>query len=656
MNRAGLLALALIVLACGAPAGDDASGAPGSGAAGASTAPADRVALFGDMHIHTMYSHDAFMGTVRTTPDDAYRFAKGEAIPHPSGESIRLSGAPLDFLAVTDHAEYLGALAALIDPSSPTYGHPLTVALFRGLGRDARARLGALSRLRELGRAGDPINGPEVRASAWQRTMESAERHNDPGRFTALIGYEYTMGVGGRHVHRNVIFRGSEAPEIPFSSLDGDPEDLWNWLDGLREEGIEALAMPHNMNQSDGLAFPDRETWKGAEIDAEFAAKRIRNEPVAEISQQKGTSEVHPSLSPNDEWADFQIVQYYLDRVNNTDPISVFKGGYWRDALLTGLEMEERLGVNPYALGAVGSSDSHVSAGSYEEDNRFTSRTNTPQARGSAYREEDGGWENFWTPRQATHGTGGLAGVWAESNTRAAIFDALRRRESFATSGTRIRVRFFGGFGLDEAVAEAADQVAAAYEHGVPMGGDLGGPGTRTPGAATDAPGSRTPGAATDAPGTRTLGAPASPPASGNSAPSFLIWALRDPENAWLQRAQVIKGCLEDGEAQEQVYDVVCSDGLEPDPETHRCADNGAQVNLDDCSISRDKGAVELRTTWTDPDFDPGARSFYYLRVLENPTCRWSTWDALSLGIEPNPDLQATHQERAWSSPIWYTP
>ena len=617
--RSALLVFALCCVSCAAPAAWDSGRAPYPGSAGASPASAaDRVALFGDMHIHTMYSHDAFMGTVRTTPDDAYRFARGEAIPHPSGESIRLSGAPLDFLAVTDHAEYLGALAALIDPASPTYGHPLTEALFGGQGGNNRARLEALSRLRELGGAGDPINGPEVRASAWQRIIEAAERHNDPGRFTALIGYEYTMGVGGRHLHRNVIFRGSEAPELPFSSLDGDPEDLWTWLDGLREEGIEALAMPHNMNQSDGLAFPDRETWKGAEIDAEFAAKRMRNEPVAEISQQKGTSEVHPSLSPNDEWADFQIVQYYLDRVNNTDPISVFKGGYWRDALLTGLEMEERLGVNPYALGAVGSSDSHVSAGSFEEDNRFSSRTNTPQARGSAYREADGGWENFWTPRQATHGTGGLAAVWADTNNRAAIFDALKRRESFATSGTRIRVRFFGGFGLDEAVEEAADPIAAAYEHGVPMGGDLEG--------------------------------------GGDGAPSFLVWALRDPENAWLQRVQVIKGWLEDGETKEQVYDVVCSDGLEPDPGTHRCPDNGAQVNLDDCSISRDKGAVELRTTWTDPDFDAGARSFYYVRVLENPTCRWSTWDALSLGIEPNPDLHATHQERAWSSPIWYTP
>ena len=632
--RTALVAFAVAALSCAAPSAQDGAGAPRPGNADVPPASAaDRVALFGDLHIHTMYSHDAFMGTVRTTPDDAYRFAKGEAIPHPSGESIRLSGAPLDFLAVTDHAEFLGALAALIDPSSATYGHPLTEDLFGGQGGDNRARLGALSRVRELARAGDPINGPEVRGSAWQRIIEAAERHNDPGRFTALIGYEYTMGVSSRHLHRNVIFRGSEAPALPFSSLDGDPEDLWTWLDGLREEGIEALAMPHNMNQSDGLAFSDRETWKGAEIDAAFAAKRIRNEPVAEISQQKGTSEVHPSLSPNDEWADFQIVQYFLDKVNNKNPISVFKGGYYRDALLTGLEMGERLGVNPYALGAIGSSDSHVSAGSFEEDNRFSGRANTPQSRGSAYSEEDGGWENFWTPRQATHGSGGLAGVWAGENTRAAIFDALKRRESFATSGTRIRVRFFGGFGLDEAVGEAADPVAAAYGHGVPMGGDL------SSGQADESPGNA-----------------GVSPASGDGAPSFLVWALRDPENAWLQRAQVIKGWLEDGETTEQVYDVVCSDGLEPDPETHRCGDNGAQVNLDDCSISRDKGAVELSATWTDPDFDPGARSFYYVRVLENPTCRWSTWDALSLGIEPNPDLHATHQERAWSSPIWYTP
>ena len=275
-------------------------------------------------------------------------------------------------------------------------------------------------------------------------------------------------------------------------------------------------------------------------------------------------------------------------------------------------------GFNPYELGAIASSDSHLSAGSYEEDNIFTPRANTPQARASAYTEEQGSWEGYWTGRQATHGTGGLAGVWAEENTRASLFDAMRRRETFATSGTRMRVRFFGGFGLADRLAGAADQISEAYAHGVPMGGVLTG--------------------------------------GSKGAPSFLVWALRDPNTGWLQRAQVIKGWIEDGEAKEQVFDVACSDGLEPDPRTHRCGDNGARVNLSDCSVSRDKGAVQLRTVWTDPDFDANQRAFYYVRVLENPSCRWSTWDAIRLGIAPNPDLPPTIQERAWSSPIWYKP
>ncbi|MDE0348483.1 MAG: DUF3604 domain-containing protein, partial [Gammaproteobacteria bacterium] len=371
------------------------------------------------------------------------------------------------------------------------------------------------------------------------------------------------------------------------------------------------------MNQSDGLAFLET-TWQGEPIDAEFAEMRMRNEPVAEITQLKGTSETHPSLSPNDEWADFEIVRYYLDRVNNTNPVSVFKGSYLRDALKTGLAFEERIGVNPYQLGVVAASDSHVSAGSFEEDMHFSGRRNTPQARGSAYGPDRDSWEGFWTPREATHGTGGLAGVWADENSRAAVYDAMRRRESFGTSGPRIRVRLFGGFGLAEALEGAADPVATAYRAGVPMGGLL--------------------------------------PATADGAPSFLVQAMRDPASGWLQRAQVVKGWLEDGAPREAVYDVVCSDGLLPDPDTHRCADNGARVNLTDCSVSRDKGATQLHTVWTDPDFDAAERAFYYVRVLENPSCRWSTWDALRLGIAPNPDLPATIQERAWSSSIWYTP
>ena len=578
----------------------------------------ERNAYFGDTHIHTAFSMDAFMAMgVRTTPDDAYDYAKGKAIPHTDGTMLRISGPPLDFLMVSDHAGYLGVHRALLDPTSPTYGHPDADLLTPA----SSSLADVLESIRRMGQTDHELVGPAVIADAWSKIVAAAERHDDPGTFTAFIGYEYTPSVGGRHLHRNVMFRGSAAPERPFSARDsGDPEDLWTWLDGLREEGIEALAIPHNMNQSDGLAFMET-TWKEGPIDAAWAEKRMRNEPIAEITQQKGTSETHPSLSPNDEWADFQIVQYYLNRRENTDPISVFKGGYYRDALLTGLTMQANGGFNPYQLGAIGASDTHASAGPFEEDRRFSNGRNDAVSRGSAYPDHadpNASWEGFWTPRQATHGTGGLAGVWAEENTRAALYDAMRRRETFATSGPRIRVRLFGGFDLPDGIAETSDWLQQAYAHGVPMGGML--------------------------------------PDAAEGAPSFLIWAARDPNEGWLQRMQIIKGWVEEGQAREQVYDVACSDGLAPDPTTHRCPGNGARVNLADCSITRDKGAVELTTVWRDPEFDPDQQAFYYGRVLENPSCRWSTWDAIRLGIAPNPDLHATHQERAWSSPIWYEP
>ena len=576
----------------------------------------ERQAWFGDTHIHTAFSMDAFMAmNVRTTPDDAYDFAKGKAIPHPDGSMLQIAHA-LDFLMVSDHAEYLGVHRAQLDPTSPTYGHSDADMLAPA----SSSLADVLDSIRRLAAEDHELLGTDVIADAWRKIVAAAERHNDPGTFTTFSGYEYTLSVGGRHLHRNVVFRGS-APERPFSARDSDdPEDLWTWLDTQRANGIEGLAIPHNMNQSDGLAFMET-TWKGIPIDAAWAEKRMRNEPIAEMTQQKGTSEAHPLLSPNDEWADFQIVQYYLNRRENTDPISVFKGGYWRDALLTGLKMQENRGFNPYQLGAIGASDSHLTGAPYEEDRHFSSGANSPVSRGSAYPDHadpDASWEGFWTPRQATHGTGGLAGVWADTNTREALYDAMRRRETFATSGPRIRVRLFGGFDLPDGIAEAPDRVEQAYAHGVPMGGML--------------------------------------PDAGERAPSFLAWAARDPHEGWLQRLQIVKGWVEDGEAMEQVYDVACSDGGSPDPDTHRCPDNGARVNLADCSITRDKGAVELATVWRDPAFDGEQQAFYYARVLENPSCRWSTWDALRLGIPPNPDLHATHQERAWSSPIWYEP
>ena len=585
----------------------------------------ERNAYFGDTHIHTMYSFDAFMGSVRTTPDDAYRYGKGEPIDHPAGMSLRISGKPLDFLMVSDHAKYLGVFAAQLDPQAPFYGHPDAQGLRpdTGEGQGHRGLDSLSARLRKLDQEGHDFMGAAPARYAWQKIIEAAERHNEPGKFTTFIGYEYTPTPGNRHLHRNVMFKNNRVPEQPFSSSDSmDPEDLWDWMDGLRTEGIEALAIPHNMNQSDGLAFQEV-TFDGEPITREYAEKRVRNEPVAEISQQKGTSETHPLLSPNDEWADFQIVRYYLNRAKSTNPISVFKGGYFRDALKTGLKMQDKDGFNPYQLGVIGASDTHLSAGPFEEESYFSGGRNTPVSRASAYpnpADPNASWENFWTPRSITHGTGGLAGVWADENTRDAIYDAFRRRETFVTSGPRIRVRFFAG-DLPDGIAATKDPVAEGYEHGVPMGATL---------TASDF--------GTDNP------------------PRFFVWATRDANSGWLQRAQIVKGWIEDGAAKETVFDVACSDGLTADPNTHRCPDNNAKVNLADCSVSKNTGAVRLMSEWTGPAFNPNQQAFYYVRVLENPSCRWSTWDAVQLGIEPNPDAPAIHQERAWSSPIWYRP
>lgn len=582
--------------------------------ANSTVAAGEKQAFFGDTHIHTMYSFDAFMGSVRTDPNDAYRYAKGEAIDHPNGSKLRMSGAPLDFLMVSDHAKYLGVFAAQLDPAAPFYGVPEAEVLKPQATLDGTSRM-----LRGLQAKQPAFMGPEVTKYAWRKIIEAAEKHNDPGTFSTFIGYEYTPTPGSRHLHRNVIFRGSNVPDQPFSSSDSmNPADLWNWLDDLRAQGIEAMAIPHNMNQSDGLAF-QRKNFEGGEIDRAFAEQRLRNEPIAEISQQKGTSETHPLLSPNDEWADFQIVRYYLNRTENTNPVTKFEGSYYRDALKTGLELQALKGFDPYKMGVIGASDTHLSAGPFNEAEYFSGGPNSPVSRGSAYlnpADSEDPWKDFWTPRQATHGTGGLAGVWAERNTRSAIYDAMRRKETFATSGPRIRVHFFGGLTSD-AIEKSKDPLAYGYDVGVPMGGTL-----------------------------RNTG----------QTPGFFAWATRDPEAGWLQRLQIVKGWVEDGEAKEVVFDVACADGLSPDEKTHRCPSNGATVNLTDCSISRDKGSVSLMTFWRDPQFEASQHAFYYVRVLENPSCRWSTWDAIRFGVQPNPDLPATHQERAWSSPIWYQP
>lgn len=607
-----------------APAGESAAAQPVS----PHNAVGTRNAYFGDLHVHTGFSMDAFVINVRTNPDDAYRYARGEPLMHPGGYPIRLRGAPLDFMAVTEHAFYMGVLNAASNPNHELSksswaaeinwdSDNITVELNNVLNRHQRgerdaSESGTYPVRREL------LNHPNVMRDAWQQVIAAAERHYRPGQFTTFIGYEYTSHPG-YNMHRNVIFRGTNVPDLPFGALESrNPEDLWRWLDKQRSLGNEALAIPHNSNWSAGHMFA-RQQESGDAFDAEYAGLRMRNEPIVEMTQTKGTSETHPLLSPNDEWANFEIWNV-SPQIESTDQV---RGGYVRDAYLAGLAFEETAGFNPYRFGMIGSSDGHNGGTSYEESSYFGASPldGTPELRGSVPLDGANTWPKDAGQRRpnASWGASGLAGVWADENTREAIYDALRRKETFATSGPRIRVRLFGGFDYPDDLPGDRDALAQAYAGGVPMGGDL---------VATD-----------------------------GKAPRFFAWAARDPGSTWLERLQIVKGWIQDGEALEQVFDVACSGNGEPDPDTHRCPDSGASVNLSDCSTSAYKGAAELSTLWSDPSFDPGQRAFYYVRVLENPTCRWSTWEAIRAEVPPNPEIKATTiQERAWSSPIWYVP
>ncbi|HEY7642765.1 MAG TPA: DUF3604 domain-containing protein [Steroidobacteraceae bacterium] len=581
----------------------------------------ERNAYFGDLHVHTKLSFDAYIFNVRATPDDAYRYAKGEALRHPGGYDVRLSGPPLDFLTVTDHSEYLGIVPAMNDPQHPLSKIPYAPDLFS----TDRAKITAAfqqvaASLREGKYLPELKDVPTMR-SAWRTVTESADRNYVPGKFTTFRAYEYTSAPDGQNLHRNVIFAGARSPDLPFTALESqNPEELWRWMDQQRKQGIEVLAIPHNGNGSDGRMY-QRVQWDGRPMDRSYADLRTRNEPLTEITQVKGTSETHPSLSPNDEWSGFEIMETYI---GSDTKVTKFAGGYVRDALKTGLEFQQAQGFNPYHFGFVGASDTHDAAGPYEE-NRYFGKVGLldakPEQRGSVPAAGHTWQDNPVTAsiaRYQTWGSAGLTGVWAEENTRESVFAALRRKETFATSGPRIRVRFFAGYELKQGLEDQNDMVSQSYAHGVPMGSDL--------------------------------------LQKGSGAPRFLVWALRDPHAGWLQRVQIVKGWIENGKAQERVFDVACSDGLTPDATTHRCGDNGATVDPRTCAVSENKGAVELRALWSDPTFDARQRAFYYVRVLENPSCRWSTWDAIRAGVEPNPQLPKLIQERAWSSPIWYVP
>ena len=601
---------------------------------------ANRNAYFGDLHVHTNYSFDAFaFGTV-ASPYDAYRFAKGESIKHPAGFDVQLR-APLDFYAVTDHAMFLGAVKEAADTTTEfsRYAHvqglhninapenqnfdsiPSRGVAFSTFLPDTLTKVGDGSI--------DPDLMNRIAKDAWTDTIRAAETFNDPGNFTTFVAYEFTSSTDDRgNLHRNVIFQGADRlPAMPFSRFHSqNPEGLWDWMDGLRQNGIEALAIPHNSNGSNGQMFKLVD-WASNPVDDEWARKRIRNEPLVEVTQVKGTSETHPLLSDADEWADFEIMPYRVATTLASEP----KGSYAREALLDGLALAESGITNAYQFGLVGATDTHVGASSLDESNFFSKvglldadgprRGSVPMTAAQAevlrsagrVNVEDIDGREYVSGAYETWSASGLTGVWAEENTRDALYAALRRKEVFATSGPRIKIRLFAGYDYAE-----SDSLAERYAKGVPMGAELHG--------------------------------------ADGRAPILVASALRDPSSAALQRLQIIKGWVADGVTNEQVYDVACSDGGQIDPETHRCPDNGARVDLSDCSITENVGASNLEVIWQDPDHNPQHRAFYYARALENPTCRWSTWDAVKAGVEPRPDLKKTLQERAWSSPIWVMP
>ncbi len=576
----------------------------------------EREAYFGETHVHTSWSLDAFaIGNVLTTPGDAYKYFKGEPIKHPLGYEVKID-TPLDWAGVTDHSEYAGVINLANEPGSAVSKIPEAEPLILKARTKEEMERVALYAINTLA-AGPPVKTlmtPEIAGTVWKRNCGLADQANDPGKFTAFCSYEWTSMPNNMNLHRNIFFKDcAKVPAQPFSALDSfEPMELWNWMDAQRKSGNELLAISHNANLSDGRMFPTEVDIKGRPIDAAWAASRVRNEPLIEIKQLKGTSETHPLLSPSDEFANFEIMSVLLGNPPGRIPHIV--GSYARQALKDGLALQDSKGFNPFKFGFGAAADSHNTAVPYRQDNYFGGHTlfdGTVEARMSGTLVS-----GMFDAR--IEGTAGLTGVWAEENTRASIFDGMARKETFAVSGPHIKVRFFGGWEYDADAMAKPDWVKTGYAKGVPMGGDL-------------------------------------PPAKAK-APTFLVWAVKDPTSGNLDRIQVIKGWTKYGQSFEKIFDVVWAGDRKANKWTGVVPPIESTVDIENATYKNSVGVVELKKVWTDPEFDPGLPAFYYARVLEIPTPRWTTIQAHKLGIAPPDVVSATIQERAWSSPIWYSP
>ncbi len=575
----------------------------------------ERDAYFGETHVHTSWSLDAWLiGNRITDPGDAYKYFKGEPIKHPMGFEVKID-TPLDWAGVTDHSEYVGVMRLANDPSSPISKLPAAQPLIIRANTQAEVERIFVYGVRVL-MGGPPVKAlmsPEVAGTVWKQNVELAEKANQPGKFTAFCSYEWTSMPNNMNLHRNIFFKDcAKVPALPFSALDSHhPVDLWNWMDGQRKAGNELLAISHNANFSDGRMYPTEVDSKGRPIDAAYAESRMRNERLIEIKQLKGTSETHPLLSPNDEFASFEIMSILLGDPPGRIPHIV--GSYARQALKDGLAMQESKGFNPYKFGFGAAADSHNTAVPYRQDNFFGAHGATD---GTIELRMSGRLNAGMDPRIL--GTAGLTGVWAEENTRASLFEGMQRKETFAVSGPHIKVRLFGGWEYAADMLGDKDWVKTGYAKGVPMGGDL-------------------------------LPAKA-------KAPTFVAWAVKDPTSGNLDRIQIVKGWTKSGQSFEKVFDVVWAGDRKPDKWTGVVPPIGSTVDVENATYTNTIGAVELKTVWTDPEFDPSLHAFYYARVLEIPTPRWTTIQAKQLGVAPPDVVPATVQERAWSSPIWYTP
>ncbi|MCC6881781.1 MAG: DUF3604 domain-containing protein [Verrucomicrobiales bacterium] len=585
--------------------------------------------FFGDTHLHTGFSMDAGAFGCTLTPRDALRFARGEQVMASSNQPAKLSR-PLDFLVVADHSDNMGFFTDLLAGKPEILAQPMGRKWYDMIksGKGADAALEIIGQFSQGTFPKELMYLPGTRAykGAWQETINAAEAYNEPGRFTAFIGYEWTSLDKGNNLHRNVIFRDNadKASQIvpftcypPMGSI--NPLDLYKWMEAYETKtGGSVLAIAHNGNLSNGMMFPVVETF-GKAVDGDYAKQRARWEILYEVTQTKGDGEAHPFLSPNDEFADFET--WDKGNLDASEPKTndMLAGDYARSALKNGLKLEAKLGTNPYKFGMVGSSDAHTGLAAMEEENFFgktTPQEPSPERMHASFMDnpKTGIKIMDWEVAAA-----GYAAVWAQENSRESIWDAMARKETYATTGSRLIVRFFGGWDFDEADAQTRNPAFAGYAKGVPMGGDL-----------SDAP--------------------------AQKSPSFLIAAMKDPIGANLDRIQVVKGWLDaNGETKEKVYDVVWSGDRKPDADG-KVPSVGSTVDVENATWTNTIGAPELITVWKDPAFDAKLRAFYYVRVLEIPTPRWTAYDAKRFGSKPLEGTRMTLQERAYTSPIWYSP